>query len=536
MNQLSLLLKYKLKMWSNIPKRRGRRGMPLFAYVLILAGVFAAIGIPTYFLFVETFKTYSTIVFGGVSLADLFVEISMIGILVLVLVTDTPAVALNVFMSDDVDFLLSLPISQSTIFASKAIETMIQGGFPALFVIPVLAAYANTVNMPWYEIIFMFVMYIFYFLILTAISSLIALGVSKFASRSGTQRFMILTSLIVYVFVIILMSMVGSLNSNAGNVEMVFSNYVNTVNAPYLPSTWFLDALKMQWSGILLVIGTSIALSAIAYIVASHGILTGFSKMTSAGKRTLHRKKYRIRRPVIAFISKDVKLMRREPSILFLLIYPAIFPLILVVSTLGKGGNVMNRDIMIPVISVFLSSMYTVIATASLVSIEIKVGDFVNTLPIGKRTPLWSKAFVITSAFATVMIVTFSILSAIFGNTLFPIVTVLFSIPILLTLSFFGVYATIRWPSSIGGIRRPLNTTGTLVSMGMGFLGATFADLEGIYIGYNQVLSFLNPVLGFFVFFVAPVLAEIVMTIVTFKLLSKFDWTKPYELGNRKDD
>jgi predicted permease len=533
MNQLGLLLKYKLKMWSNIPKRRGRHGMPLFAYVLILAGVFAIIGIPAYFLFVETFKTYSTIIFGGVSLADLFVEISMIGILVLVLVTDTPAIALNVFMSDDVDFLLSLPISQSTIFSSKAIETMIQGGFPALFVIPVLAAYANSVNMSWYEIIFMFVMYIFYFLILTAISSLIALGVSKFASRSGTQRFMILTSLIVYVFVIILMGMVGSLNSNAGNVEMAFSNYVNTVNAPYLPSTWFLDALKMQWSGILLVIGTSIALSAIAYLVASNGILTGFSKMTSASKRTIHRKKYRIRRPVIAFISKDVKLMRREPSILFLLIYPAIFPLILVgVGALGKGENALTRDIMIPVVSVFLSSMYTVIATASLVSIEIKVGDFVNTLPIGKRTPLWSKAFVITSAFAIVMIVTFSILSAIFGNVLFPIVTVLFSIPILLTLSFFGVYATIKWPNSIGGIRRPLNTTGTLVSMGMGFLGATFADLEGIYIGQNQILSFLNPVLEFFVFFAAPVLAEIVMAIVTFKLLSKIDWTKPYDLGN----
>ncbi len=533
MNQLGILLKYKLKMWSNIPKRRGRRGIPLFAYILILGGVFASIGVPAYFLFADTFKTYSTIVFSGVSLADLFVEISMIGILTLVLVTDTPAVALNVFMSDDVDFLLSLPISQSTIFASKTIETMLQGGFPALFVIPILVAYANAVNMPWYMIIFMFVMYIFYFLILTSISALIALGISKFASRSGTQRFMIFTSLIVYVFVILLMSMVGSLNSNTGNVERAFSSYVNTVNAPYLPSTWFLEALKMQWNGILLVVGTSVVLSVIAYLVASNGILTGFSKMISAGKRVTYRRNYRIRRPVMAFISKDVKLMRREPSILFLLVYPAIFPLILVgFGALGKGGSAVSRDIMIPVVSVFLSSMYTVIATASLVSIEIKVGDFVNTLPIGKRTPLWSKAFVITSAFALVMIVTFSILSVIFGNALFPIVTVLFSIPVLLTLSFFGVYATIKWPNSIGGIRRPLNTTGTLVSMVMGVLGAAFADLEGIYVANNQILSFLQPVLGFLLFFVAPILAEIVMAVVTFKLLAKVDWTKPYDLEN----
>ncbi len=533
MNQLGLLLKYKLTMWSNIPKRRGRRGMPLLVYILILGSVFALIGVPAYFLFAEIFKNYSTIVFGGVSLADLFVEISMIGILVLVLVTDTPAVALNVFMSDDVDFLLSLPISQSTIFTAKTIETMIQGGFPALFVIPVLAAYANAVNMPWYAIIFMFVMYIFYFLILTAISALIALGISKFASRSGTQRFMIFTSLIVYVFVIILMSMVGSLNSNAANVEAAFSNYVNTINAPYLPSTWFLEAIKMQWNGILLVIGTSVVLSAIAYLVASNGILTGFSKMTSASKHVIQKRNYRIRRPVIAFISKDVKLMRREPSILFLLVYPAIFPLILVgVGALGKGESATSRDIMIPVVSVFLSSMYTVIATASLVSMEIKVGDFVNTLPIGKRTPLWSKAFVITSAFVIIMIVIFSILSAIFGGALFPIVTVLFSIPVLLILSFFGVYATIKWPNSIGGIRRPLNTTGTLVSMGMGVLGAAIADLEGIYVVDNKLLSFVQPFLGFLLFFVAPVVVEIVMAIVTFKLLSKIDWTKPYDLEN----
>ena len=535
MNQLGVLLRYKLKMWSNIPKRRGRRGMPIFVYILILGGVFAFIGVPAYSLFVGIFKDYSTVVFNGISLADIFVEISMIGILVLVLVTDTPAVALNVFMSEDVDFLLSLPISQSTIFTSKAIETMIQGGFPALFVIPILAAYANATKMPWYAIIFMFVMYMFYFLILTAISSLIALGISKFASRSGTQRFMLLTSLIVYVFALLSMSMIGSLNSNAENVEMAFSNYVSTINAPYLPSTWFLDALKLQWSGILLMIGTSIVLSIVTYLVASNGILTGFSKMISAKKRTILKKNYKVRGPIIAFVLKDVKLMRREPSILFLLIYPAALPLILAGFGVMRNGNITTQEIMIPVVSVFLSSMYTVIATASLVSMEIKVGDFVNTLPIDKKTPLWSKAFVITSAFTVIMMVTFSILSVISNNVLLPILTLFFSIPILLILSFFGVYVTIKWPSSTGGIRRPLNTTGTLISMGIGILGAIIANSEGIYFADNQVLSFLQPILRFFVFFVIPALVEIIMAIVTFKLLSKIDWTKPYEIKKKGD-
>uniref|UniRef100_A0A7V3RFB0 Uncharacterized protein n=1 Tax=Mesoaciditoga lauensis TaxID=1495039 RepID=A0A7V3RFB0_9BACT len=534
MSQLGLLLRYKLMMWSNIPKRRGRRGMPLFVYVLILAGIFAGISIPAYFLFIDTFRNYSSIIFNGVSLADIFVEISMIGIFILVLVTDTPSIALNIFMSDDVEFLLSLPISQPTIFISKTIETMVQGGFPALFLIPILIAYATATEMSWYAIIFMFLMYILYFFILTAVSALIALGVSKVASRSGTQRFMIFTSLIVYVFAIILMNAVGSLNSNTTATANSFAHYVNTVNSPFLPSTWFLDAIKMQWQGILFLVVASGGLSILAYIVASNGILTGFSRMTGANKKTSHKKAYRIRGPIMAFVSKDIKLMRREPSILFLLIYPAIFPLIFFAGSIfsGHGGMI---DAMIPAIlmSVFVSSMYTVMATASLVSIEIKVGDFVNTLPVGKRTPLWSKAFVIMSSFAIVMIVTFAILSIIFGDVFFPMITVVFSAPILLILSFFGVYATIKWPNSIGGIRRPLNTTGSFVSMGIGFLGAVLAFSEGFYVSENQIISFLPAVLEFFVFFVAPVLVEIILAYITFKLLSKVDWTKPYKSEER---
>lgn len=530
MNQLGLLLKYKLMMWSNIPKRRGKHGMPLFVYILILAGIFVGIGIPAYLLFVETFLNYSTIVFGNISLADIFVEISMMGIFILVLVTDTPAVALNVFMSDDVEFLLSLPVSQSVIFISKTIETMIQGGFPALFVIPILAAYAVATEMSWYSIALMFAMYVVYFMLISSVSSLIALGVSKIASRSGTRRFMIFISLIVYIFSIIMMHMVGSLSSNMENVSAAFANYVSTINTPYLPSTWFLNAIKLQWTGIFFLLAASAGLSAIAYFVASNGILTGFSKMTGAGNRKVRKRNYKLRNPIMAFISKDLKLMRREPSVLFLLVYPAIFPFIFAIGGSFTKGN-MTSSIMI-LVSVFISSMYTVIATASMVSIEIKVGDFVNTLPIGKKTPLWSKAFVITFSFASVMIVTFVVLSFIFGNILLPIVTVLFSIPILLILSFFGVYATIKWPNSIGGIRRPLNTTGSFVSMAVGFIGAVFAFSEGFYMSDHQNILFLSPIFGFLLFFVTPIAGEVILAFVTFKLLSKADWTKPYEIVN----
>ncbi len=530
MNKLTLLIRYKLKMWSNIPLRRGRRKIPLPFYILMLAGVFIAISVPLYLFTLELFQNYSKIIFNGISLADLFVEISMIGIFVLVLVTDTPAIALNVFMSEDVDFLLSLPISQSTIFISKNLETIIQGGFPALFVIPILISYANATMMPWYMITVMFLMYIIYFVIVNSISSIIALGVSKFASRSGTQRFMVFTSLIVYVLSILLMSTVSSLNPNDKNVTEAFASYLSTINLPFLPSTWFINAIKLRIDGLLPLIITATILAFVTYRISSSGILSGYSKMKSATKH-IRMRNYNLKSPEQAFVSKDLKLMRREPSILFLLIYPAIFPLFLLIGgVMGRGQSSITHALTGGIlISIFISSMYTVIATASLVSIEIKVGEFIKTLPVGNRTPLWSKAFVITGAFAIVMIVTFSILSAFFGGFILSVITVLLSIPVLLILSFFGVYATVKWPNSIGGVRRPLNTTGNFVSMGIGFLGALIATSEGLYFSGNRIFPFLSPAYQFLIFLAGPIAGEIIMAFVIFKLLSKIDWANPYE-------
>lgn len=526
-----LLIRYKLKMWSNIPLRRGKRRIPLSLYILILSGVFIGISVPLYLFTLDLFRNYSTIIFNGISLADLFVEISMIGIFVLVIVTDTPAIALNVFMSEDVDFLLSLPIKQSTIFISKNLETIIQGGFPALFVIPLLISYANATMMPWYRIIVMFLMYIIYFMIINSLSSMIALGVSKVASRSGTQRFMVFTSLIVYVLSILLMSTIGSL-PNEKNLTEAFASYINTINLPFLPSTWFINAVNLRIDGILPLIITSAILVFVTYRISSSGILSGYSQMKSATKH-VKRRNYNLKSPTQAFISKDLKLMRREPSILFLLIYPAIFPFFLLIGGLMRKGegsiaNALTGGILI---SIFISSMYTIIATASLISIEIKVGEFIKTLPVGNRTPLWSKAFVITGAFAIVMMITFFILSAFFGGLILSVITVLLSIPVLLILSFFGVYATVKWPNSIGGARRPLNTTGNFVSMGIGFLGAMIATSEGLYFSGNRIL--FSPVYEFLIFLVAPIVGEIIMAFVIFKLLSKIDWANPYEIENK---
>ncbi len=525
-----LLIRYKLKMWSNIPLRRGKRKIPFPFYILILAGTFAAISMPLYLFTLDLFRNYSTIIFNGISLADLFVEISMMGIFVLVLVTDTPAIALNVFMSEDVDLLLSLPIKQSTIFISKNLETIIQGGFPALFVIPLLISYANATMMEWYRIIVMFLMYVLYFMIANSVSSIIALGVSKVASRSGTQRFMVFTSLIVYVLSIFLISTVGSFNPNEKNVTAAFANYVNTINLPFLPSTWFINAINLQVNGILSLVITAAILAFITYKISASGILSGYSQMKSATKR-IRRRDYNLKSPTQAFVLKDLKLMRREPSILFLLIYPAIFPFFLLIGGfMRKGEGAINNALTGGIlISIFISSMYTIIATASLISTEIKVGEFIKTLPIGNRTPLWSKAFVIAGAFAVVMMATFSVLSIFFGGLMLSVITVLLSIPVLLILSFFGVYATVKWPNSIGGVRRPLNTTGNFVSMGIGFIGAAIATSEGLYFSGNRILPF-SPVYEFLILFAVPVLIEIIMTFVIFRLLSKIDWANPYHI------
>ena len=528
MKELAVLLKYRLLMWMNVPQRRGKHPMPIWLYILLLGVIVASFGVPGYFLMRNTFAKYSQFFMGTLTLSDLFLEISLLGIFALVLLIDTPAVILNVFMSNDVGYLLTLPISQPAIFYSKVIETLVEGTFPALFFIPILLAYTNVVGMPWYSIFFSFVMYTFYILFSAGIAGFLSMIFSKFASKSGTSKFMFFSSMATLTLAYLMMNVTSMPSFKAQNMQAALSAYVSKVNFPLWPSTWFLESIKGSPIFTSILIGSSLAVFAISYLLSTKSLLSGFSNVKSSSRKTIKAKKYHSHGAFEALLIKEFKTFRREPSILFMILYPAVFPILIILPNPSHSNNVIMGELM----SVFMASMYVTLSMASLTSIDTKAGWILKTLPLKESTPLWAKVIVVSGAYTSVMTLTFSIFSIFLGGFWFALLMIALSFPIFLISSFFGIYAVTKWPNPAGGTRKPLSVTGGLVSMFMGFMGALCVGAPTLYFFTSGKIWKFSGLISLFLFLIVPFAMEIAFAFLVRKKIVNLNWGDPFENGN----
>ncbi|WP_036222760.1 putative ABC transporter permease subunit [Mesoaciditoga lauensis] len=526
---LSILLKYRFLMWANIPKRRGRKGQSLIFFILMFTIIGASFGIPGYFFMKEIFSGYSQITFGSISLADLFLEISLLGVLALVVLIDTPSVILNVFMSEDVEYLLTLPLPQTAIFYFKVLETLVEGTFPALFFIPIFLAYANVSQMSWYAITLSLLLYVFYVLFCAGISGFISLAVSKFVSKSGTKRFMFFSSIVTLALAYLMMNITSMPAFKSQNIRQALANYVSKVNFPLWPSTWFLNGIKGSYLYSSLLIGASVVLFGISFALSKNSLLTGVSNVKSTSSRKKAFKVYKTKGVFLTLITKEIKMLKREPSILFMVLYPAVFPFIFVLPSTSNPHIFMTGELA----GVFMASTYLIISMASLVSIDVKSEWVLKTLPIGKNLMLWAKVLTVVSVYMSVLALTFLAISMFLGGIWYALLVLALSFPAFVATAFFGAYAVTKWPNPSGGVRRPLNLNGGLLSTAIGFLSAACVSAESIYIYFKGNISFLNFSQGIkaLLFLILPISVEFVFIIFTIKKVKKLDWGDPFENG-----
>ena len=532
---LLILVKYRILMWSNIPKRRGRRERPAWFFIVIYAAIALSFGIPGYFLLKDLFVSYSQVSLGNLTLADLFLEISLLGVLTLVLLLDTPAIILSVFMSEDVEYLLSLPLPQSSIFYFKMLETLIEGTIPALFFIPVLLAYSKVSHMSWYAVLCAFLLYFFYVLFCAGIAGFISLVMSKMVSKSGTKRFMFFSSLITLAAAYLMIQVTSMPTLKAQNVERVLNAYAQKINSYLWPSTWFLKGLKGEILYSLLLVGVALLVFWISFIVAKRWLLSGFSNVKSSSSKKKV-KRYKVKGVFSALISKELKLLKREPSVLFMVLYPAIFPIIFVLPSGGTQKTFITGE----AAGVFMASTYLIISMASLVSIDVKAEWILKSLPVKRSSMLWAKVLTVSGIYMGVLTLTFSGISAFLGGIWYAIITLILAIPMFLSSSFFGAYAVTKWPNPSGGVRKPLNISGSLVSMMVGFLAAACVTVESLYIyfkffkGNFKIFSWQNRTVDLLLFLILPAFLELVFITFTFKKVKKMDWGDPFENRNAK--
>ncbi len=523
---LFLLVKYRILMWMNVSKRRGKKWKPGWFLFLAFGIIGASFGIPAYYLSYKLFSVYSQVSFGVVTMSDVFLELSLIGIFGLVLLIDTPSVILNVFMGDDVQYLLTLPLPASSIFYFKLLVTLVEGTFPALFFIPLFLAYAQTTGMVWYWVIAAFVLYAFYVLLCAGVAGFVALGVGKFASKSGTKRFMFFSSTVTLVLVYLMMNFVSMPAFKSQNFQNALSTYISKLNSDFLPSTWFVKSIKGNGLYALVMIAVATLVFFLSYLISKKALLSGVSNVKSASVRIKksRARPYRIKGVFTSLMRKEIKLFKREPSVLFMVLYPAVFPFIFILPNLSNPKEFLTGELM----GIFMASTYLIISMASLVLLDVKAEWVLKVLPVKRNTALWAKAITVTGMYVGVLAAAFVAISVLLGGGTFAMMILLFSIPPFLLCTFFGAYAVTKWPNPAGGTRKPLNVTGSLIAAAVGMLAAGCVAAESIYFYTNGKIGNFTGMFSAFLFLIIPVALEAVFGFFTIRKVKKLDWGDPY--------
>ncbi|RKX54085.1 MAG: hypothetical protein DRP50_04870 [Thermotoga sp.] len=451
MRELMILIKYKFKMWSEKSRRvksrslltRKKVNFPGWLLWLLIGGGFGGgFVVPLSILMSRAFKQLNAIQAPGTAFSMSEIMLGMYGfmIMLMLLLNDVPSIVYNVVSeNEETSLLFSLPIKRSVIFLLKVFEILSGTSLIFAFFLPFLIGYAISIKMAWYLIPIYILDVAAFVLLIMGISSIIAAFVARFMSSTTAKRLnVIMYTMSILGVVAIFNILPGKMTST--NAAGWLKNYIGLATHPFLPSTWFLGAVKSEPRYIILLYGIC-ALSLWGIWQLSSRYSTGISrkyKKKEIGKVSIASNKSLFG----PLVNKDLKLLLREGNSLFLFIYPLVFPLIMLFAGSWNSAGVM-------LMAGFLSLDYSAVISGGLCFFEIQAYPTSALLPLSKKKIVFAKAFISSSIYTTIYIITILVALFIVKSGWIMMLTVPFVFVALFEMAIYGGVAYLSSPKNI---------------------------------------------------------------------------------------
>ena len=307
------------------------------------------------------------------------------------------------YLSGDMDFLLSSPVPIRAVFVTKLLQAVLPNfGLAALFGLPVL--YGLGISGKYNILYFPLVLVVMVALTLAAagLSALLVMLVSRiFPPRRVAEVLGFLTGTIS-----ILCSQSGNLYNTMGRNVTISGSQVNGAfalmmrfNTPWNPLNWagqgLVDLGVGRWLAGLLLVALTVGLSALAFgfalVTAEHWYYSGWARMqvVATRKKMVHtharpaqsvpgiadtagaQTRRLLSAPVMAILQKDFLLYRRDMRNLSQLVTPLIFGVFYTVMFLRPGNPIFPDSPDMPAI---FSSIGRLIVTYGNIGMSLFVG------------------------------------------------------------------------------------------------------------------------------------------------------------------
>jgi ABC-2 type transport system permease protein len=154
----------------------------------------------------------------------------------------------TLFKNQETQWMLSLPIRHRDVYRWKFVEALGVSSWALIFLsAPMLAAYGSVHDVPWHFYIKVALGYLPFLIIPAVAGSWIILFLVRVLSRPWTKRIFIGAAVLLLLFIIFRVKPVTE-NEAAGVQEAILfpklMRGTRALTSPYLPSTWFAEAVK----------------------------------------------------------------------------------------------------------------------------------------------------------------------------------------------------------------------------------------------------------------------------------------------------
>ncbi len=327
----------------------------------------------------------------------------------------------TLYMSRDLDFLISSPIPIADVFLSKFILTLINSSWMALiFGLPIFIAYGNVYYASWMYYVYLPALLIPFLLAPSGIGILVTMTLMRFFPARKTYQLLSFVGIFFIAGIVMYLRFLQPEKFLGKDVsESLIIEFVEKLKAPdyeWLPSSMMANALKAgvvsDWeifmSELFWLWVVALAVSAITIAVASRIYFSGW--VSSYGSRytampVRERLFYRIIRMFIAWapsdaralLMKDMKLFWRDPAQWSQLFMLGALVIVYIFNIRNLPLDTIYLKNVVSVMNIGLAGVVLAAVAARFVfaatSMEGRSFWAILSAPVGFRRFLWTKFF-----------------------------------------------------------------------------------------------------------------------------------------------
>jgi len=365
-------------------------------------------------------------------LFDIYMFIYPLTFGLMAVLTLVPSMVFNIYESEDIEFLFTLPIRRSSIFIFKSIMGLSMGMIPLAILVVVGISYALLLKV---NLILSIIAMLFFIVFLLFLSLLLGAFFARIMTKSSAK---IISQIFLYVsiiFYVVLMNLIPrQMEASPQDILNSFNSFFAIIHGDYsylLPINWFMYLVNLDIRVFGLVILATLVLGYFIYKNSNHFELEsgrGKTKKTKGVSVSKH--------PVI---NKELRLTFRNPQNLFGIAYAIVFPIIMLL---------INKQFLSGAMFVALfASMYTSNLSMQLMSVERKTWPLIMLLPVNDNFILRVKALIPTAIYTFVYLIVLVVSYFALGLNPIMFLSVIPMISVLLFSSYFGLYLYLKNPN-----------------------------------------------------------------------------------------